>query len=71
MNIDDLIKDFERRIINHQKRKRVMIEYLNLKLNEEDWHGVEDAASDIRDIEAAIKELEELKFNWEMVKNHE
>lgn len=34
------------------ERKKGMVDYLVLKLKEEDWHGVQDAASDIRDIEA-------------------
>lgn len=34
------------------ERKRIMIEYLKLKLEEGDFHGVQDAASDIRDIES-------------------
>ena len=33
-------------------RKNKMIEYLLLKVKEEDWHGVADAAMDIRDIES-------------------
>lgn len=31
--------------------------YLRLKLHEEDWHGVQDAASDLRDIDAELKGL--------------
>lgn len=33
-------------------RKALMIEYLNMKVAEQDWHGVADAAMDLRDIEA-------------------
>jgi hypothetical protein len=32
--------------------KQVMIEYLLLKIRQEDWHGVADAAMDIREMEA-------------------
>lgn len=32
--------------------KEVMIEYLFLKIRQEDWHGVADAAMDIREMEA-------------------
>ena len=32
--------------------------YLLLKVEQRDWHGVADAAMDIREIEAVIKELE-------------
>lgn len=46
------------------RQKQGMIDYLNLKLSQEDWHGVADAAMDIREIvskETAIgKVLEKL-----------
>jgi hypothetical protein len=42
----------------HQQ-KQDMIHYLNLKLQIEDWHGVMDAAVDIREIEAQIKIIKE------------
>jgi hypothetical protein len=32
--------------------------YLLLKVEQRDWHGVADAAMDIRELEAVIKELE-------------
>lgn len=38
-----------------QKRKLGMVDYLRLKIEEEDWHGVADAAMDIREIEAELK----------------
>lgn len=34
----------------------VMIEYLLLKVKEKDWHGVADAANDIRVMEAKQKQ---------------
>ena len=44
---------------NRLKAKRsLMVEYLRLKLDEDDMHGVQDAASDIRDIDAEVKGLE-------------
>lgn len=36
------------------KEKEGMIEYLLLKVNKQDWHGVADAAMDIREIEAKL-----------------
>lgn len=36
-----------------EKRKERMVQYLFLKIEEEDWHAVQDAGSDIREIEAA------------------
>lgn len=38
-----------------KKRKQRMIEYLLLKVEEEDWHAVQDAGSDLRDIESEEK----------------
>jgi len=32
-------------------RKRVLIAYLLMKVSEEDWHGVCDAANDLREVE--------------------
>jgi len=32
--------------------KEVMLAYLLLKVRQEDWHGVSDAAMDIREMEA-------------------
>jgi hypothetical protein len=32
--------------------KEIMVEYLLLKVRQEDWHGVSDAAVDIREMEA-------------------
>lgn len=32
-----------------------MAEYLKVKMSEEDWHGVADAAMDLREIEVEIK----------------
>lgn len=35
-------------------RRKRMVDYLLLKVDEADWHGVADAAMDIREIEAEI-----------------
>ncbi len=35
-----------------EERKKRMIDYLLLKVQEEDWHGTADAAMDLRDIES-------------------
>ena len=37
--------------------KRTMIEYLKLKVKQEDYHGVADAAMDIREIDAKLSVL--------------
>jgi hypothetical protein len=33
-------------------QKEVLIQYLYVKIAQEDWHGVADAAMDIRELEA-------------------
>lgn len=38
-------------------RRATMIAYLRLKLDENDMHGVQDAASDIREIDAKLSVL--------------
>lgn len=41
--------------MNIIERKTKMIEYLQLKTAEQDWHGVSDAANDLREIDLEIK----------------
>lgn len=36
----------------NEKDKEIMIEYLLLKVRQGDWHGVSDAANDIREMQA-------------------
>lgn len=40
-----------------QRQRAVMKGYLRVKLREEDWHGVQDAASDLRDIDSELAGL--------------
>ena len=35
----------------------VMIAYLQLKIRQRDWHGVADAAMDIREMEARLRSM--------------
>ena len=45
-----------RRMIEEKKKERQdMISYLLLKVKTEDFHGVADAANDIREIDSEIK----------------
>lgn len=46
-----LIKD---KMDELQARKADYLSYMQMKIREEDWHGVADCAADLRDIEAAI-----------------
>lgn len=41
--------------------KARLIEYLKLKVEQHDFHGVSDAANDIREVEAKIAVLKELE----------
>jgi len=47
--INETINNTIKQLQNQQDR---MIDYLKLKVQEEDWHGVADAAMDIREIVA-------------------
>jgi len=40
-----------------EEAKRIMVEYLKLKVKQEDWHGCADAAMDIREIDAKLSVL--------------
>lgn len=42
--------------------KLIMVTYLKLKLEESDWHGIADAAMDIREIDAKLEIINELKI---------
>lgn len=44
----------------YARRAHVIID-MKYKMEEADWHGVQDAASDIRDIESEITGLERAK----------
>lgn len=49
--------DTQARINTLLARRSLMTEYLTLKRDEGAWHGVQDAASDLRDIDAELKGL--------------
>ena len=40
-----------------KERWNVYLNYLKMKVDERDWHGVSDAANDMRDLEAAHPHL--------------
>jgi hypothetical protein len=39
--------------MTYEERRAALIRYLNVKVEEEDWHGVSDAACDLRVMEAS------------------
>ena len=49
------------KIKNISEKKAKMIGYAQLKLDERDWHGLADAAMDLRDLEAEINAILEMK----------
>lgn len=54
-----MIKEQILQMVDDLKVRRVtMIEYLLLKVKERDWHGVADAAMDLRDIESELIGIE-------------
>jgi hypothetical protein len=54
----DLAKRTAERRAILQGRRGVLVDYLGMKLMEEDWHGIQDAASDLRDIDSELLGLE-------------
>ena len=44
----------------HCEQRSILIAYLYMKADCEDWHGVSDAANDLREIDAARRERESL-----------
>lgn len=46
-----------------EKRKAIIVQDLLSKVEAEDWHGVQDCASDIREIEAQIPLVTVLEVN--------
>lgn len=54
-------KFIQSKINGLEERKEMMVKYMKLKMQEEDWHGVADAAMDIRDIEAELLPYRSLK----------
>lgn len=38
-----------------------LVKYCQMKMDEGDWHGVADAAMDIREIEARLAQLREVE----------
>ena len=51
-------KAIEAEILKKNESLKLMKQYCQDRMERGDWHGVEDAGSDIRDIIAAIEALE-------------
>jgi len=50
-------KQIHQQITEIDNRIKFMLAYMQVKIEMKDWHGVEDAGSDIRDLEAEKKAL--------------
>lgn len=48
----------EEKITALREQKAALVAYLRSKIVAEDWHAVQDAASDIREIVAMLKALD-------------
>lgn len=48
----------DERIAQLQEHRKVYVDYMRLKLEEEDWHGVSDCANDLRELDREIEVLE-------------
>lgn len=46
-----------------KEQRAILIDYLNLKLAQEDWHGCADAAMDLRDLDVELNLRKQ--FKWE------
>lgn len=40
-----------------RERHKLVVDYLKMKVEEGDWHGVADAAMDLRELEAAYPKI--------------
>lgn len=50
--------EIEEQLLTLRRKRSSMVEYLRLKLDSNDMHAVQDAGSDIRELDAQISALE-------------
>lgn len=50
-------KQIEERIAALEVRRRILLEYLGSEVSEAGWHGVADAANDLREVDAELHAL--------------
>jgi hypothetical protein len=51
----------DRLIVELERRKVGLVAYCQIKLDAGDWHAVQDAASDIRELDAKLELLKDGK----------
>lgn len=45
--------------MNYNERHAAIVQYMQAKIAEKDWHGVSDAANDLREMEAEQRGLDD------------
>lgn len=55
--VDELASLLERRLRSLASSRKTHLEYLSMKMGAEDWHGVADAANDLREIDAEARAI--------------
>lgn len=54
--IESTIRNYKaNRLSKLDHRRTVLIAYMKTAIDEQDWHGVSDAANDIREVDAEIR----------------
>ena len=59
------IRDIKLQINTIEARRNLHIDYMHAKIQDSDWHGVADAAMDIREYEAQLYVLRQVEANHE------
>lgn len=44
--------------MSYETNRRTLIDYLLMKVEQEDWHGVSDAANDLREMDAVNRGID-------------
>lgn len=42
-----------------EDQREILITYLNMKVSQNDWHAVSDAANDLREVELKLRMIED------------
>jgi len=51
------VEEIKRKVEEVEENIEILTTYLHSRIKQFDWHGIQDAASDIRDSEAALQVL--------------
>lgn len=58
-----MLGKIEDAMVRLEERRQKMLDYLNLKVSEQDFHGVADAAMDLRDIDSELLAWKQILAN--------